>query len=84
MTFQDDNSVTYGNLSQMNDSRLKELHDSLKPKGPLPKDHRRHRHGQDPRTWSEGRNKRSFPTNTNYAKLKILVRYQRQKRKMGH
>ena len=65
----------------MNDSRLKELHDSLKPKGPLPKDHRP---GQDPHTWSEGRNKRSFPTNTNYAKLKILVRYQRQKRKMGH
>jgi len=54
MSFQVDKSVTYGNLSPMNDSRLKELHDSLKPKGPLPKDHRRHRHGQHPHTWSEG------------------------------
>ena len=75
MSFQVDKSVTFGNLSPMNDSRLKELHDSLKPKGPLPKDHRRHRHGQHPHTWSEGRNKKSFPTNTNYAKLKILVHY---------
>ena len=84
MTFQDDNSVTYGNPSPMNYSRLKELHDSLKPIGPLPKDHRRHRHGQHPHTWSEGRNNRSFSTNTNYAKLKILVRYQGKKRKMVH
>ena len=73
MSFQVDKSVTFGNLSPMNDSRLKELHDSLKPKGPLPKDHRRHRHGQHPHTWSEGRNKRSFPTNTNHAKLEIAT-----------
>ena len=84
MSFQVDKSVTYGNLSPMKDSRLKGLLDSLNPKGPLSKDHHRHRHGQHPHTWPEGTNERSFPPNTNYAKLKILVRYQSQTRKMGH
>ena len=84
MSFQDDKAVTYGNLSAMNDLPLKGLQVSSKLIRPLLKDHRHHRHRQQPHTWPVGRNKRSFPKNTHYAKLKIYVRYQGQRRKMGH